>query len=82
MHLIRFILGLMLLFLLFACNGEQAPPPAQDPPPLPSAWHATADGIFVDLERPDFQKLRLQVIDDRIVCVTASPGGDFSPLSS
>jgi alpha-D-xyloside xylohydrolase len=60
--------------LLCACHGAQEPAAATD------HWHATADGAVVDLAEGDFRELRLAVVDDGIVRVTATPQSDFSNL--
>ena len=75
---LRILPGLLILPWLFACNAEQAPPPA--PAPAGPAWQATTDGVLVDIEGNGFDTLRLQVYGPRIVRVTASPNGDFSNL--
>jgi len=74
---IRILPALMILSWLAACTGEPPPPaPAEEAP----AWRATADGVVVDVERDGYRKVRLQVIDDAIIRVTATPGDDFSNL--
>jgi alpha-D-xyloside xylohydrolase len=60
--------------LLGACQGKQETPAVND------RWQATADGAIVDLGKGDFRKLRLAVVDDGIVRVTATPQEDFSNL--
>ena len=75
---LRMLPGLMVLPWLFACNAEQAEPPA--PVEKAAAWQATADGLVVDIDREGFNTLRLQVVDEAIVRVTATPGDDFSNL--
>ncbi|MEJ2384005.1 MAG: glycoside hydrolase family 31 protein [Xanthomonadales bacterium] len=75
---LRFLPGLMILPWLFACNAEQAPAP--EPVVQTAAWRSTNDGVVVAIDRDGFNTLRLQVIDDAIVRVTATPGDDFSNL--
>ena len=67
-------LSLLATSLLGACQGKQEPPAVND------RWQATADGAIVDLGKGDFRKLRLAVVDDGIVRVTATPQQDFSNL--
>ena len=75
-YTIRILTGLPILLGLAACTGEAPPPSAEAPP----AWRVTADGVVVDIDRDGFRKLRLQVIDEAIVRVTATPAEDFSNL--
>jgi len=72
------ILGAVILAGLAACNGEPPPPPASAQ--QETAWHAGEDGVVVDIDQDGFRKVRLQVIDDNIVRVTATPAADFSNL--
>ncbi|HLT92078.1 MAG TPA: TIM-barrel domain-containing protein [Woeseiaceae bacterium] len=43
-------------------------------------WQRTPDGVIVELGDGDFRRVRLQVIDDAIVRVTATPRTDFANL--
>jgi alpha-D-xyloside xylohydrolase len=71
----RLLPGLALLACLPACND--APPDAGREA---ANWQSTADGVIVDLGDAEFRRVRLQVIDDGIVRVTATPQGDFTNL--
>jgi alpha-D-xyloside xylohydrolase len=73
---IRFLAGLMILPGPYACNTEQAPVPAEGL----AAWQATADGLVADVAHGEFRKMRLQVFNDEVIRVTATPGQDFSNL--
>ena len=64
--------GLALLPWLAACGDASTDAAAK--------WETTSDGVLVDLEGDEFRKLRLQVIDDGIVRITATPQVDFSNL--
>ena len=75
----RLLLAAAILPALIACQAEQAPAPEyveED-----AAWQGTAGGVLVDIDRDGFNKLRLQVIDDGIIRVSATPGPDFSNLT-
>jgi len=78
----RILTGLLLLPWLFACNGEQLPAQgqAQEPTEKATVWRATSDGVVVDVDHNGFSKVRLQVMEDNIIRVTATPGHDFSNL--
>jgi len=43
-------------------------------------WEAVSDGVVVTPDEGDFRRVRLQVIDDRIIRVTATPKDDFANL--
>ena len=75
-HTIRILSGLMILPWLLACTGGPAPAPAEEA----AAWRTTTDGVEVDVDHNGFSRVRLQVIDDTIIRVTATPGRDFSNL--
>ncbi len=70
--------GALLLAALLsgACAGSKEP--HADPA---SAWRAQADGVVVDLAGGAFDRLRLQVIDDHAMRVTATATGDFKDLT-
>ena len=67
---------LLLVSMLAACTESQAPAPETQG----RAWEILSDGIVVDIDQDGFQKLRLLVVDDAIIRVTATPGDDFSKL--
>ncbi len=45
-----------------------------------TTWQQTTDGVVVELPKGDFKRLRLQVMDDDIIRVTATPQNDFKNL--
>lgn len=45
-----------------------------------SDWEAVTDGVIVSPADADFRRVRLQVIDDSIIRVTATPQDDFANL--
>jgi alpha-D-xyloside xylohydrolase len=63
------------LLCLTACGDPRA-----DPAALSDDWQVTADGVVVTLEKSEFRSLRVQVIDNRILRVTATPQADFANL--
>ena len=66
--------GLALLFLSGGCGEKPTDAGAV------ATWETTGDGVVVTLDDGEFRKLRLQVIDDNVVRVTATPQGDFANL--
>lgn len=70
----RAVFGLLATSLLCACDGTPAPGATAE------TWSATPDGAVVDLGDGAFRRLRLAVVDDGIVRVTATPQEDFSNL--
>jgi len=74
----RILPGLAILLGLAACGGEPPPSPAEAE--APPAWRATADGVVLGIDRDGFRTLRLQVVDEATLRVTATPGEDFSNL--
>lgn len=62
-----------LTLLLTACSEAPSGDPA-------TRWEKTPGGIVVDLTDSEFHRLRLQVIDDTIVRVTATPQDGFTNL--
>jgi alpha-D-xyloside xylohydrolase len=62
----------MLIPWLSACSGAT---PSND-----GEWRTTPDGVVVAPTAGDFRKVRLQLIDEGIVRVTATPADDFSNL--
>ena len=77
---IRIFSALLILAGLYGCKAEQAPETTTETVAEAIAWQATDDGVVVDIDHHGFNKLRLQVIDEAIVRVTATPGEDFSNL--
>ena len=53
---------------LAACNGDEAK--------SGGGWRVADDGVYVETRDGEFDVVRLQVIDDRAMRVTASPDGD------
>lgn len=64
------------LFFAAVAGCSSAPPPAAKPAPVQGRVEKLSDGIVVKTDGPA-QKLRLRLVDDRIVHVTASPDGRF-----
>ncbi|WKT60016.1 glycoside hydrolase family 31 protein [Microbulbifer thermotolerans] len=67
------LIALSLIPLINACNGEQDQQ-AED------AWLQTNTGAIISLSEGEFKKLRLQVIDEEIFRVTATPQENFHNL--
>jgi alpha-D-xyloside xylohydrolase len=65
---------------LLACAPGPAPAPDPGPGADAATWRATADGLVVELEQGDYRRLRLQVLADNVIRVTATPAKDFSNL--
>lgn len=61
---------------LYACDGSQSQAEETTAP----NWQTTAHGAVVSLKEGDFKKVRLQVIDDEIIRVTATPQQGFANL--
>ena len=75
----RRILGAAVLTLMAACNG--APPDSAEAATESGVnWSTVADGVIARFDDAQFRRVRLQVIDDGIVRVTAAPQEDFDNL--
>jgi alpha-D-xyloside xylohydrolase len=72
----RPLAGLVLLAVLVACTEPQPPLPEEES----SAWEVTPQGIVAVIDHSAYRRIRLQVIDEAIVRVTASPAADFDKL--
>jgi alpha-D-xyloside xylohydrolase len=68
----RLGLLLALVALAGACTSREA----VDTRP----WVEQPDGVFISLEAGEFRAVRLQVLEPRVIRVTAMPTGDFSDL--
>lgn len=75
---LKTLAALSLLPWLFACSGESDT--AARSADSGGSWQVSADGIIAEIDSAGFKTLRLQVIDDSVVRVTATPGSDFSGL--
>lgn len=64
----RPLIALALFPALYACDANQA------------KWEETPQGAVVTLPAGDFKKIRLQVIDEEIIRVTATPQDNFNNL--
>jgi alpha-D-xyloside xylohydrolase len=67
-----------LLACLAACG--EAPPDSAGSMDTASNWEAVADGVIVHIDDAGFRRVRLQVVDDDIIRVTATPQADFGNL--
>ena len=67
---------LLILPLLLACTDQANPGTDLEP----GRWKATVDGVVVALEGQAFRQLRLQLVSEDIVRVTATPGEGFDDL--
>ncbi|WP_250463570.1 TIM-barrel domain-containing protein [Microbulbifer litoralis] len=73
----RPLLAIALFPWLYACDGGQQ----QDTQAAAASnWQQTAHGAIVSPSEGDFKKVRLQVIDDEIIRVTATPQQGFTNL--
>ena len=68
-------LAAALLLAIAACGEAPSEPAGAE-----AAWQATDDGLVVVPAGGDFRRVRLQVYDDRIVRVTATPHEGFADL--
>jgi len=74
----RPIMALALFPWLYACDGGQEQ--SMQTHASHASWQQTKDGAVVTLADGDFKKVRLQVIEEDIIRVTATPQQDFSNL--
>lgn len=73
----RPLLALALFPWLYACDGA---PKEETETTAAKNWQQTADGAVVELADGEFKRVRLQVIDDDIIRVTATPQTSFANL--
>ncbi|MCW8125878.1 TIM-barrel domain-containing protein [Microbulbifer halophilus] len=71
------LLAIALFPWLYACDGSQEQNTEAAAAPN---WQQTAHGAVVSLNEGDFKKVRLQVIDEEIIRVTATPQQGFTNL--
>lgn len=71
----RLVLGAAIMPALYACGPEE-----KAAKPVSDNWHKTSDGVVVTLADSTAKKVRLQVVNDHIVRVTATPQQDFNNL--
>lgn len=71
---------LPLLAAAFGLSGCGDAPRDSGTEPAVAAWTSTAGGVVVTPRDADAKRVRLQVIDERILRVTATPQTDFSNL--
>src|SRR6185312_5456733 len=69
------LVGCLLIGLLSGCSGSAAPSADSNAASTKSAFQQIADGVIVDVGASE--KVRLQVVDDSIIHVTAVPTGGF-----
>ncbi len=80
------VLGMASVALLQACSkqfGNESTPANQVPAQQAKALtqvEKTADGVILTLAEGQVKKVRLQVINEKIIRVTALPGTDFNVL--
>lgn len=67
--------GLWFAVAMTACTGPAATGGASA-----ERWESGSDGIMVETDDESFPRLRLQVIDERTLRVTALPGADFGEI--
>jgi len=73
--LTRLIAGALLVPFMYGCS----PSDSTENDPVKN-WEKTPTGVVINLTRDPVKKLRLNVIDDHILRVTATPGSDFGNL--
>lgn len=71
----QLLTGAAIIPVLYACGSQE-----KNVEPATVNWHKTSDGVVVSLQDSEAKKVRLQVINDRIVRVTATPQQDFNNL--
>lgn len=71
----QLLTGAAIIPVLYACGSQE-----KTIEPATVNWHKTSDGVVVSLQDSEAKKVRLQVINDRIVRVTATPQQDFNNL--
>ncbi|HEX5766341.1 MAG TPA: hypothetical protein VFY27_12290, partial [Woeseiaceae bacterium] len=62
-----------------ACNGTP-PDSVEGTTKSGPGWKTVNDGVVVSFDNAEFRRVRLQVVDDGIIRVTATPQEDFSNL--
>ncbi|WP_295799467.1 TIM-barrel domain-containing protein [uncultured Microbulbifer sp.] len=72
------LLALALFPALYGCDGQQNT--QQGKPAAHASWKKTPHGAVVTLADSDFHNVRVQIIDEEIIRVTATPQQDFSNL--
>jgi alpha-D-xyloside xylohydrolase len=69
------LVGCLLIGLLSGCGSNAAPSAANSAASTRAAYQQIADGVIVNVG--DSEKVRLRVVDDSIIHVTAVPAGGF-----
>lgn len=74
------VIGASLLPILQACGPKEKTIQSVDSAPVLNNWQQTNDGVVVSLQNNTAKMVRVQVIDDKIVRVTATPQSHFDNL--